>query len=141
MSFTIASPVMKTDVAFDTNILLYLAGDDAKADVSLKLLTEGGIINPLVLTEAVRVARKKWRWTWPATKDLVATIRANTVCLPMGCDAHERGVRYAERYKLQIFDATIIAAAVLADCTTLYSEDMHDGLKIDGLTVWNPFRD
>jgi len=33
----------------------------------------------------------------------------------------------------------IVAAAQLAGCTTLYSEDMHDGLTIDRLTIRNPF--
>ncbi len=131
---------MKTDVAFDTNVLLYLAGDDAKSERAAEVLAAGGIVNPIVLIEAARVARWKWQWDWPATNALLATVRANTVCLPLACDAHERGLRYAERYTLQIFDATIIAAAVLAGCTTLYSEDMHDGLTIDGLTVQNPFR-
>jgi predicted nucleic acid-binding protein len=35
----------------------------------------------------------------------------------------------------------IVAAALHADCDTLWSEDMHDGLVIDGrLRVLNPFR-
>jgi predicted nucleic acid-binding protein len=131
---------MKTDVAFDTNVLLYLAGDDAKSEIATRLVAEGGTVNPLTLTEATHVARKKWKRNWSDVNDLLGTIRANTVCLPIACDAHERGLRYAERYTLQAFDATIIAAAVLAGCTTLYSENMHDGLVIDGLTVRNPFR-
>ncbi|WP_252263399.1 hypothetical protein [Paracidobacterium acidisoli] len=39
----------------------------------------------------------------------------------------------------QIYDALVIAAALEAGCTTLYSEDMQDGQKIDGLTIRNPF--
>lgn len=130
---------MRTDVAFDTNVLLYLAGNDAKADRAFALLTDGGIVTAVVLTEAARVARKKWRWDWSTTNDLLRTIRSNTACLPLSCDAEVRGLWYAERYKLQVFDALIIASAVLAGCTTLWSEDMHNGLLIDGLTVRNPF--
>jgi predicted nucleic acid-binding protein len=34
----------------------------------------------------------------------------------------------------------IAAAALLADCDTLYSEDMHDGLLVAGrLRITNPF--
>jgi predicted nucleic acid-binding protein len=131
---------IKTDIAFDTNVLLYVVGEPSKADRAERLLQEGGIVNPLVLTEASHVMLRKWKLPWPEVTRILVSIRANTVCLPIACDAHERGVRYAERYKLQIFDATIIAAAVLAGCTTLYSEDMHDGLVLDGLTVRNPFR-
>ena len=32
----------------------------------------------------------------------------------------------------------IVAAAVLAGCKVLYSEDMHDGLVIDGVKITNP---
>jgi predicted nucleic acid-binding protein len=59
--------------------------------------------------------------------------------MPVTKSTHERGIVYAERYQLAIFDANIVAAAVLAGCTTLYSEDMHNGLVIDGLTIRNPF--
>jgi predicted nucleic acid-binding protein len=47
----------------------------------------------------------------------------------------------AERYILNIYDAMIVAAAQLAGCTVLYSEDMHDGLVIDRLTIRNPYRE
>ncbi len=46
----------------------------------------------------------------------------------------------AERYGLAVYDAMIAAAALLADCDTLLSEDMQDGLVIDGrLRVVDPF--
>ena len=43
------------------------------------------------------------------------------------------------RFTLQYFDALIIAVATRAGATMLLSEDMHDGLVIDALTVVNPF--
>lgn len=130
---------MLTDGAFDSNILLYLAGNDAKSETALQLLTAGGVVNSLVLSEVAWVSRKKWRWEWLEIAALLGTIRANTVCLPLSCEAQERGMRYAERYQLQVFDAVIVASAVLSHCTTLYSEDMHNGLVIDGLMIRNPF--
>jgi predicted nucleic acid-binding protein len=33
----------------------------------------------------------------------------------------------------------IVAAALLAGCDTLYSEDLQDGQRIDGLLIRNPF--
>jgi predicted nucleic acid-binding protein len=33
----------------------------------------------------------------------------------------------------------IVAAAQLAGCTVLYSEDMHDGLVVEGLAIRNPY--
>ena len=44
------------------------------------------------------------------------------------------------RYQLQWYDSLIIAAALQAGCTTLYSEDMQHGLVVEkSLTIINPF--
>jgi predicted nucleic acid-binding protein len=40
---------------------------------------------------------------------------------------------------MNVYDGMIVAAAQLAGCRVLYSEDMHDGLVIDRLTIRNPF--
>jgi predicted nucleic acid-binding protein len=45
----------------------------------------------------------------------------------------------SELHNLQYFDALIIAVATRAGATMLLSEDMHDGLVVDGLRVVNPF--
>jgi predicted nucleic acid-binding protein len=61
--------------------------------------------------------------------------------LPVDLDTHAAGLRIAECHGYAIFDALIIAAALRARCTVLYSEDMHDGLTIDrGLRIIDPFR-
>jgi predicted nucleic acid-binding protein len=47
----------------------------------------------------------------------------------------------AERYRLSLYDAMIAAAALLAGCATLWSEDMQHGMTLDGrLRVVDPFR-
>ena len=58
----------------------------------------------------------------------------------MTVEDHDRGVDLAERYGFWVYDAMIVASALLARCATLYSEDMQDGQVIDGcLTIRNPF--
>jgi predicted nucleic acid-binding protein len=59
--------------------------------------------------------------------------------VPVTEETHVRGLVLAERYQLGLYDGMIVAAALLAGCTTLYSEDMHDGLVIDRLTICNPY--
>ena len=45
-----------------------------------------------------------------------------------------------EKYQLQWYDSLIVAAALQAGCTTLYTEDMHNGLFIERtLSIINPF--
>ncbi len=48
----------------------------------------------------------------------------------------------AERHGISLYDATIVAAAHLANCKVLYSEDFQDGRVFfeGGLTIVNPFR-
>ncbi len=59
---------------------------------------------------------------------------------PVTVSTHETGLLVSERYGLSIYDAMIVAAALIADCDTLISEDMQDGLVIDGrLRIVNPF--
>ena len=42
------------------------------------------------------------------------------------------------RYHLSYWDACIVAAALHARCRALYSEDLQDGMRIEGLRVVNP---
>ena len=53
---------------------------------------------------------------------------------------HQVGRALVEKYQLSVYDAMIVSAALIAGCTTLWSEDMHDGLLVeDQLRVVNPF--
>jgi predicted nucleic acid-binding protein len=53
---------------------------------------------------------------------------------------HETGRALAERYGFSVYDAMIVAAALLAGCTMLHTEDMQDGLLVEGhLRLANPF--
>lgn len=45
----------------------------------------------------------------------------------------------ADRYGFSWWDAQIVAAAKRARCSLLISEDLQDGLNIDGLRIINPF--
>ena len=127
---------------FDTNILLYLlSGDDAKADAAEALVGEGGHLSVQVLNEFASVATRKLDMTHAEVRDVLAPIRAICHVHALTEVTHELGVHLAERYRLSIYDGMIAAAALDADCTTLFSEDMQDGLLIErSLRIRNPFR-
>jgi predicted nucleic acid-binding protein len=44
------------------------------------------------------------------------------------------------RYHLSWYDSSILAAASIADCAVIYSEDLQHGAKYGGVRVENPFR-
>jgi predicted nucleic acid-binding protein len=132
---------MRAERFFDTTILIYaIARDDARATVAEELLSEGGLLSVQVLNEFVAVARRKLGMGWDEIKEALEAIRA--LCGPpaaLTVDTHEAALQIAERYGFQIYDSLIVAAALEAGCTMLYSEDMQDGQSIDSLTIRNPF--
>jgi predicted nucleic acid-binding protein len=126
---------------FDTNVLLYVAScDAAKADRAEKVIGDGGTISVQVLNEVASEARRKMRLSWAETRAMLATFQDLLPVRPITVDIHEAGVALAERYGLSVYDAMIAASALDAGCDTLWSEDMQDGLVLDGqVRIVNPF--
>lgn len=128
--------------SFDTNVVVYLAsGEPTKAVRAESIIAGGGTISVQVLNEITNVARRKMRMSWQETHAFLSMIRGLLPVEPLTIETHETGLTLAERYGLSTFDAMIAASALLADCDTLWSEDMQDELVIDGrLRIANPFR-
>ena len=127
---------------FDTNVVVYLAsGEPTKAERAESIIADGGTISVQVLNEITNVARRKMRMSWEQTHAFLSMIRGLLPVEPLTIETHETGLTLAERYGLSTFDAMIAASALLADCDTLWSEDMQDELVIGGrLRIANPFR-
>lgn len=129
-----------SDVFFDTNVIAYFASTHtAKAERSDALLRAGGVVSVQVLNEFVSVARRKYALPWSSVRAVLAAVRSTCSVVPLTVEAHELGLSLAERLGVNVHDGMILAAAQLARCKTLYSEDMHDGLVIDQLTLRNPY--
>ena len=126
----------------DTNVLLYLASSDAaKAERAEALVSSGATISVQVLNEFASVARRKMQLSWSETHTHLDSLRALLSVEPISVDTHRTGLRLAERYSLSIYDSMIIAAALQAKCTVVWSEDMQSGLQIEEeITIKNPFR-
>jgi predicted nucleic acid-binding protein len=127
---------------FDTNVVIYLVSADAKkADGAEALIRQGGAISVQVLNEAANVARRKMAMDWRETRQFLASLRGLLAVAPLTPETHALGLDFAERYTLSIYDAMIAAAASLAGCARLWSQDMQDGMKIgEKLRVANPFK-
>ena len=125
---------------FDSNILLYLGSDPAKAARARALLLEGGTISVQVLNEVASVSLGKMRQSWQDTEELLALLKSLLDVVALTVGDHERGLQLAKRYRTSIYDAMIIASALNAGCDTLYTEDLQAGLLIEGrLREVNPF--
>src|SRR4051794_38980908 len=130
----------KADRFFDTNVLLYLLSKDtAKADRAEILLASGGIISVQVLNEFASVASRKLALTILEIRELLSTIGEVCIVKPLDIETHKLGLDMAERYGFSIYDGLIVAAAVLAGCTILYTEDLQHGQLIEKLLIQSPF--
>jgi len=127
----------------DTNVLIYaFAAEDPRSETAEALLAAGGVISIQVLNEFVNVSRRKLAREWPEIErqiDLLRTLVEPPI--PLTLDIHETAISHARRYGFAFYDALIIAAANRAGCSTVYSEDLHHGQTILGLTIRNPFAD
>jgi len=72
-------------------------------------------------------------------RECLDPIRSICAVAPVTVETHTRGLDVAERFNLSIYDSMIVAAALLAGCDILYSEDLQDQQRIDDLLVRNPF--
>ena len=129
-------------VFFDTNILVYsIARRVERTEVADALLAQGGYVSVQVLNELTAIARRKLGMSWQEVSLALAANR--TLChspLPIRVTTHESALGIGARYEYTIFDSLILASALEARCTTLYSEDHQSGQTIDDqLTIRNPF--
>lgn len=124
----------------DTNVILYLLDDGPKADRAEEILGQGPRISVQVLNEALVNCRRKAGLSWEETGAFLAGIQSLCAVEDLTVQSHQVGRALAEKYQLSIYDAMIVAAALIAGCTTLWSEDMHHGLVVeDQLQIVSPF--
>jgi predicted nucleic acid-binding protein len=126
----------------DTSVLLYLlSADQAKADRAERELLAGGIVSVQVLNEFASVSLGKLGMSITETREVLATVRAVCRVVPVTEEVHDAGMRLAETLGASVYDAMIVASALLAGCRTLVTEDLQHGRIVDGrLRIHDPFR-
>ena len=130
------------DDFFDTNILVYAASaHELKCERADALLASGGTISAQVLNEFANVARRKLQLEWMAIRTFLDGVQEVSDVRAIDGAIHRSALTLAEQHRLALYDAAIVASALTAGCTTLFTEDLHDGMIFEGrLRVINPFR-
>lgn len=133
-----------TKVFLDTNILVYAVDsrDPAKHNKAIDLLNrcmiEGaGVISTQVMQEFASVALNKLR----QHVDLVVTevtLLQSLEVVQLTPALIRRGLELYARHGIHFWDASILAAAELARCTRLWSEDFAVDSTFGLLRVENP---
>lgn len=131
-------------VFLDSNVLVYAhSASDAWRRVRARALADhpGAVVSAQVLGELANVLLRKFALADAETRSRVAEVAARCEVVPVTAALVLEAFRVRERYRLSFFDSQIVAAALAAGAQTLYSEDLHDGLLVDGrLRVVSPFR-
>ena len=103
----------------DTNVILYLLDDGPKADRAEEILGQGPRISVQVLNEALVNCRLKAGLSWEEANAFLAGVQALCPIEDLTLGTHEIGRALAERYGFAVYDSMIVAAAMIAGCTTL----------------------
>lgn len=124
----------------DSNVILYLLDDGPKARCAEEILAQGGVISVQVLNEVLVNCVRKAGMGLDEAAEFLSGIRRLCHVVDLTVEAHDAGRAVAARYGLSIYDAMIVGAALVAGCERVLSEDMQDGLFVEGmLRVVNPF--
>jgi predicted nucleic acid-binding protein len=138
----------------DANVLLYLHdyNDMRKQHIARKIVNDNPVVTAQAVAEYLGGMEKKFKKSHPKGTPLDKEDKA-TILRTCASNLDESHIQHVSTYTLvhaedlveqhgfQLRDAVIVAASIEAGCTTLYSEDMDDELKVDKqLTIKNPFK-
>ena len=132
---------MTARVFADTNLFIYAESQDQdKSSRAIEIIQDAPVISSQVINETVSVLTRKHGFLLSEAHEIAESLL--DLCEVVAVDAHtiRKAIDLAKRYSLSHWDSLIIAAALLADCQTLFSEDLQHGQVFDSqLTVINPF--
>ena len=131
----------------DTNIFVYSIDrrDPVKEQKAATLIRDSlgslkGVVSFQVVQEFFN-ASKRFVASMPVES---AQLYLERVFLPL-LRVHSSAALYGDalalqgRYRLSWYDSLIVCAALRAECTILYSEDMQHGQQFGALRIQNPF--
>ena len=140
---------MSVDCFLDTNVFVcQLEGRDArKAAIAQDLIRRGiesgeACISFQVVQECLNTALRKALVPLGGhdMRRYLDSVLAPLFRVQPSLRLYRASLDIQSRYRFAYYDALIVAAALDAGCATLYSEDLQDRQRIDGLTVVDPFR-
>jgi predicted nucleic acid-binding protein len=133
----------------DTNIFVYTFDSNArtKASKAANLIrkaadTGEGVVSYQVVQEFFNVAFRRFSptMTVPEAEQYLITVFRPLLAVHSSPALYISALRIKAKCRLGWYDSLIVTAALEAGCSTLYTEDLHDGSEIETLRVENPFR-
>jgi len=128
----------------DSNIWIYaltIQDDPTKTEQAHKLISAQTniAVSTQVINEVCVNLLKKASFTEAELRDIADDFFVQYNVIEIGQNIIRKASLLREQHHLSFWDGLIVASALASSATVLYSEDMHDGLTIEGLTIVNPF--
>jgi predicted nucleic acid-binding protein len=126
----------------DSNVLIYgfSEREPEKQRIARELSdADGAWVSTQVLSEVGNVLIRKFSFGVGEARTRVASIAAGCDVISLTPAVILDAFRIAERYRLGLYDAQIVAAALACGARRLFTEDLHHGLLIDGIEIVSPF--
>jgi predicted nucleic acid-binding protein len=128
----------------DTNILIYANDkkDRTKQNKAARLITDlmksgQGVLSTQVLQEYAHVALNKLGQTEEVVLRQLHLLEHIEV-IQQSPAMIRRAVEIKKTYKINFWDACIVANAEYTECDTIYSEDLNTGQFYSGMKIENP---
>jgi predicted nucleic acid-binding protein len=133
-------------VFIDSNVWIYAliaSQDSTKSSIAQTLLhanqNEITLCSQVILEVCVNILRKGY-FTEPQIRKFIENSYQDFTVIDVSAAILISASQLRSDYAFSYFDSIIVATALAANATILYSEDMQNGLVVDGrLTIVNPF--
>ena len=131
----------------DSNVWIYAFAsnpDDVKHARAKELIEKSNLkISTQVIGEVCNALLRKVHYSESKIKKVIDSFFEEFE--PIEIRSRSQMIRASslrERYNFSYWDSFIVLAALESKCSILYSEDMQDGLVVEGtLTIRNPFKE
>ncbi len=139
-------PADKSPVHYfvDTNVWLYalIVNNDAQKHQIAAEIVRGAnvVVSTQVINETCVNLLRKANLSETQLYDLIVAFYAKYEVIATEAQVLLRASRLRAHYSLSFWDSLVVASAIESACNILYTEDMQDGLIVEGqLTIVNPF--
>jgi predicted nucleic acid-binding protein len=133
--------MIEKQIALDTNVLIYLEGNDTvKRKIAESLLSFDPVIPSQVISEFINVTRRLRNIPKRQLIKEAANLFRYCSIAPIYHSTLVLAESMIQKYDFQLFDSLVVASAFEAGCDILYSEDMQHNIIVNKqIKIINPF--
>jgi predicted nucleic acid-binding protein len=134
-------------LTLDSNILVYALDTetpekrDIARDLVVRAASSDAILTAQALAEYLAVIGRKYPQHFDVALAQAERWAVLFPVVPTSWTHVAAAAAFSRRHKLQLWDCVIWQAARSVGASIFLSEDLQDGLSLDGVRVLNPFKD